>query len=127
MLYRIHVARSGQQQQHEQQQQREQEQQQQQDEEQEGKVCVRRYSEVRALHELWLSRGLISPTSRAQGLFPPKVTPRVTASAAAALAQKRARRLQAYLECLLNEGENARLVQSPLFWSLFSGGRALVL
>jgi hypothetical protein len=117
MLYRIHVARSGQQQQQEQPESNE-----------DGKVCVRRYSEIRTLHELWLSRGLIPPTSAAaRGLFPPKAAPPLSAAAAAALAKKRARRLQTYLECLLNEEENARLVQSPLFWSLFSGGRTLVL
>ena len=92
-----------------------------------GRVCVKRYSELLALHELWLSRGLIPAVSPARCLFPPKAAPPLSTAGGASLARARARRLQAYFECLLNE-EATGMAQSPLFWTMFAGsGRMLVL
>lgn len=82
-------------------------------------AVVRRYSELREMHSLLCVQGLVPVTSAARTLFPPKAP-----YSSAALAQQRAGKLQAWLECLLNEDNVA---QSPLFWTLLKGGRTLVL
>ena len=78
-------------------------------------TTVKRFSELLLYHHLWAERGLVPPSVAAK--FPSKGPVALTGGAKA-----RARKLQRYFEGLLG-GRNGQVLTSPLFWSLFGGGK----